>query len=213
LRDGLFKIDRMGRKGISHYHHAMAKSDTTTAWSNFEREVAGEVLRLISSGKLALRPSSSKVHHGKGYFSKDRGKEIIFDVAIEVFASGATVPSLIWLWECKDYATRNVEVGEIEEFWTKIGQVGAHKGTLVTRIGIDQGAVEFAKSKGIGLARLEKVLVAHTNFAADAADYETVEIRATGGVSSTGRAYTPDAFWATFESAVEQELRNFGLLC
>jgi hypothetical protein len=194
------------------YHREMAESDTRKAWGNFELEVEAHVRRLISSGKLAIRAASAKVHHHKAYFSTDRKKEIIFDIAIEVFADGASVPSLIWLWECKDYPTRTVKVDEIEEFWAKMEQVRANKGTVVTRIGFDKGAVEYAKSKRIGLARLEKVLVAHTNFASDAADYETVEIRAMDGVSSTGEAYTSDAFWATLEWVVERELRNFELL-
>jgi hypothetical protein len=190
----------------------MGTSDTRKTWKNFECEVADRVQNLIASGKLPLQEASVKVHRHKAYFSRDRKKEIVFDVAIEAFAAGAAVPSLVWLWECKDYPTRRVKVDEIEEFWAKIVQVGAHKGTVVTRVGFGEGAVEFARSKGIGLARLEKILVAQTNFASEALDYETVEIRATSGVSSTGKAYTSDAFWATLEWAVEQELRASGLL-
>ena len=73
----------------------------------------------IGSGSLALDPSHTKVFHKKAYYSRDRGKDITFDVVIEVTRPGATEPWLVWVWECKDLA-RPVAVDDVEEFSAKL---------------------------------------------------------------------------------------------
>ncbi len=90
----------------------------------------------------------------KGYFSKDRGKDIIFDLSVE-----ATLPeqdrfSLLFLIECKNYG-HSVPVDDVEEFFAKIQQVsGANtKGIIVSTNSFQEGAFNYAKSKGIGLLR------------------------------------------------------------
>ncbi|MGG6293569.1 restriction endonuclease [Leptolyngbya sp. AN02str] len=81
-------------------------------------------------------------------------KNIKFDVSIEVFRKGATIPYLIWVWECKNY-TKKVPVDDVEEFHAKLNQIGANrtKGTLITPSGFDESALQFARSEGIGLWR------------------------------------------------------------
>ncbi len=83
-----------------------------------------------------------------------RGKSITFDLAVEVRRVGATDPFFVWILECKNYVTR-VPVDDVEEFHAKLEQVGADrtKGTVITPVGFDPGAVEFAKAQGIGLCR------------------------------------------------------------
>ncbi|MBH8386728.1 hypothetical protein I8R13_19535 [Acinetobacter baumannii] len=48
---------------------------------------------------------------------------MIFDVAIEVFLFDQKEPYLVILIECKNYE-KNVPVDDIEEFSTKVSQVG-----------------------------------------------------------------------------------------
>jgi hypothetical protein len=69
--------------------------------------------------------------HGKIHL-RDRGSRLSFDVVVEVSRKGASGPYLYWLWECKDY-TRPIQVNEIEEFYSKIEQVGRDrtKGPLI----------------------------------------------------------------------------------
>jgi len=104
---------------------------------------------------LGLSATRSAVYHKKKYFSAARGSAIEFDASIELTLKDAESPFLIWLWECKDY-NREVGVEDVEEFDSKIRQIGEHntKGTVVTRQGFRKSAIEFAKSRGIGLARL-----------------------------------------------------------
>lgn len=90
----------------------------------------------------------------KGYYSRDRGSNIVFDVSIEVRLPASTGYSLLVLIECKNYS-HPVGVAELEEFFTKIQQVaGANcKGILATTSTFQPAALAFAKSKGIGLLR------------------------------------------------------------
>ena len=64
----------------------------------------------------------SKIFRKKGYFSKDREKDIIFDVSIEVTIPGQDCFSLLFLIECKNYS-HSVPVDDVEEFFAKIQQV------------------------------------------------------------------------------------------
>jgi hypothetical protein len=108
----------------------------------------------LQEGKLGLTPGTAQIFHHKAYFSKDRSSDIVFDIVIEVRRPNASEPWLVWIWECKD-ETRAVAVDEVEEFASKLQQIGVHgvKGTMASRNGFQQSAVQYAKSKRIGLLR------------------------------------------------------------
>lgn len=109
----------------------------------------------LSQDHLGISKNATKVYHRKSYYSSDRGSEIEIDVSLEVFRLNANEPFLIWVWECKDYH-HSVPVGDIEEFHSKLEQIGLHKtkGTVACRHGFQKGAISFAKTKAIGLARI-----------------------------------------------------------
>ena len=123
--------------------------------ANYEEDVLSKVRDEVSRGNLGIDPNLTRVRHKPNYFSRDRDKDIIFDVSIEVFRKAAAEPYWVWIWECKNYS-HTVPVDYVEEFHAKLSQVGADctKGTMITPVGFDPGAVEFARSKGIGLCRL-----------------------------------------------------------
>lgn len=125
-----------------------------TKGSEYESEVAEAVEDELEKGDLGLNPANAKVLRKPSYFSRDRNKPIVFDVSIEVRHKGATEPYWIWVLECKNYS-HNVPVDDVEEFHAKLEQVGADrtKGTIITPIGFEQGAIEYARSKGMGLWR------------------------------------------------------------
>ena len=50
-------------------------------------------------------------------------------------------------------------MSEVEEFAEKMRQVGAHKGTMVTRKGFGSGGISVAESYNIGLATLNKEIL------------------------------------------------------
>lgn len=120
-----------------------------------EKVVKASVEELVRSGALGLTAECCRVFLNKGYFSRDRGSDIVVDVSIELTPRGRIKPSVIWVWECKDY-TGAVSVAEIEEFHAKLEQIGADrtKGTFVTTGYYQKGAIEYASAKGIGLVRV-----------------------------------------------------------
>lgn len=122
--------------------------------TRYELRVKALVEADIANGNFGIDPKLANVRHKPSYYSQDRKKDIIFDVSIELFRKGVAVPYWIWIWECKDYS-HAVPVDDVEEFHSKLDQVGADrtKGTMITPIGFDAGGVEFARTHGIGLWR------------------------------------------------------------
>jgi len=123
---------------------------------SFELRVKALIEAELQDGSLGLSSAHTKVYHRRGYWSKDREREIIVDVAIESCRPGESEPFLIWVWECKDYGSDAVPVDDLEEFHSKLEQLQQHrmKGTCITRKGFQSGAITYAKSKGISLARV-----------------------------------------------------------
>jgi Zn-dependent peptidase ImmA (M78 family) len=119
-----------------------------------EEKVFDTFRREIEEDRFLVRMEQCKIHRKKGYYSKDRQSEIIFDVSIEAYYPDATEYSLVFLIECKNYEN-SVEVGEIEQFNAKVEQVAAAnaKAIFVTTSSFQSGARKYAKSKGIGLIR------------------------------------------------------------
>ena len=121
---------------------------------DFEKLVYDAVKRHLGGELLGLLPDACHVFHNKAYFSRDRESQIVTDVSIEVHMPDALEPHIIWVWECKDHR-RLVHVGDVEEFHSKLQQIGADrtKGTIITRRGFQDAALRFAQANGIGLAR------------------------------------------------------------
>jgi len=122
--------------------------------TDYELKVMSLVKFMLEKEELGISPKKAKVLHKPAYYSRDRRKDIIFDVSIEIRRKDAEIPYWIWIWECKNYSHK-VPVDDVEEFHAKLNQVGANrtKGTIITPVGFDEGAYEFALSKGIGLWR------------------------------------------------------------
>jgi len=126
-----------------------------------ENEVYQIVSNLVKNGNFILANPHVRVHKKKGYYSKDRGSNIIFDVTVEKYWEDPDThpgikPAIIVVIECKDYSN-NIPVDDVEEFHAKLQQIGADntKGIMITRSGSFQsGAVQYANSKNIGLARV-----------------------------------------------------------
>lgn len=129
--------------------------NTIEKGNRLEHEVKKAVQEEIDNGELGVLSSFVKIFQRKGYYSKDRNKEIITDVSVEFTRKSQTEPYLVWIWECKNYG-HNVPVDDVEEFHAKLEQMGVHKikGTIICRNGYQEGAISYAKSKGISLARL-----------------------------------------------------------
>lgn len=128
--------------------------NTTLKGDILEKSIFDLFASLIESGQFWGSPSTSKVFHKKGYYSKDREKDIIFDVSVEFHLPGAEKYSLVTLIECKNYS-HSVPVDDVEEFYAKVQQVAPAnvKAVLASNAAFQDGAVRYAKSKGIALLR------------------------------------------------------------
>jgi len=108
----------------------------------------------ISKERFWARKECCEIHKKKGYYSKDRKKNIVFDVSIEIFLPGQKTYSSLVLIECKNY-NHKVPVDDVEEFFTKAQQIsgGNIKAIVVSNNTFQEGAFNFSESKGIGLLR------------------------------------------------------------
>lgn len=122
----------------------------------FELQVLEVLQRQLRLGRLGLIEKSCRLLHHKAYYSADRQASIITDIAIEIYVDGdGAMPSIMWIWECKDYK-HSVPVDDIEEFHSKLQQIGSDKtkGTVIASGSFQRSALRYARSHGIGVARL-----------------------------------------------------------
>lgn len=128
---------------------SLAKGDA------FEASVYEALDEELRNERLCVAPKHAKVFRKKAYHSRDRQADITTDVSIEVFLPGRERPTLVWIFECKDYSGR-VPVDDIEEFHAKLQQIGEDntKGTFVTSGALQKSALAYAGSKKIGVVRL-----------------------------------------------------------
>src|SRR5262245_3751014 len=125
---------------------------TTAKGDAFEADVFEAISRMIDENRFFSRPDCCRIFRKKGYYSKDRECEIVFDVAVEIRVPGQDEPSILFLVECKDYRHR-VPVDDVEEFYAKVQQVSpaGAKAIMVSPSAFQDGAFKFARSKRIGL--------------------------------------------------------------
>jgi restriction system protein len=99
--------------------------------------------------KLAVKRDGYEdlvTHRLKKYLGKS-GHEHAIDVAFELTIAGLRFLVLV---ECKRYR-RRVGIDDVMELAYRIRDIGAHKGVIVTTCGFQDGAIDVAKSEGIGL--------------------------------------------------------------
>ncbi|MBL9087355.1 MAG: hypothetical protein JNM10_09450 [Planctomycetia bacterium] len=182
-------------------------------WQDFEGEVAARIEREVNSSRTAINPRIARVCRRPAYLSRDRGANIVFDVAVEAWEDEATEPSLIWVIECKDYPSRRVDVGEVEEFAQKLDQISPMrvKGTMVTRLGFQGAALNFATARGISLFTLGKELVRILHFDAHSGGHDEISYPCTGGVGGLAVKPLDPRLW-NLDQLIQVELRRCGIL-
>jgi hypothetical protein len=90
------------------------------------------------------------VHRRKPYTGRVSGREIVVDVSFNYDLAGA---DLLCVIECKCY-NHAVPVDDVEEFHSKLDDIGAQKGIMITTVGYQDGAMRTAKGRRIALALL-----------------------------------------------------------
>lgn len=128
----------------------------TIAKGDALEDQAFELLQVeLGQGRLGIDSASGKIFKKKGYYSRDREKDIIVDISIEVWPPGAQNYSLLWVCECKNYG-HAVPVDDVEEFKAKLDQIAGKniKGVMASRNSFQSGAISYARNQGIGLVRI-----------------------------------------------------------
>ncbi|CAE6729726.1 hypothetical protein R75461_03631 [Paraburkholderia nemoris] len=121
----------------------------------FSDSVYSRVLDIATKGGLAVPASYCRVYREKGYPANMRKGDIHLDVSIEIWAPNAPRWSMLWAFECKDYA-RTVPVTALETFSAHLNQVAPfnRKGIMVTKSAYSSEALEFANNSGMALVRI-----------------------------------------------------------
>lgn len=129
--------------------------DTVAKGDAFEDRVFEIIVRELNGDRLGLSPSQVKIFRKKAYFSRERRSNIVVDVAIEIWPPNAKNYSLLWVCECKDYGG-TIPVNDVEEFKAKLDQIGGKniKGVIASPNALQQGALNYAQSNGIGVVRI-----------------------------------------------------------
>jgi Restriction endonuclease/IrrE N-terminal-like domain len=128
--------------------------NSTRIGNRLERAIFRLLKSEIDADRFFAKKGLCQIFQKKGYYSPDRKKDIVFDVSVEVYLPGAQQYSLLVLFECKNYS-HPVPVDDIEEFFAKVQQVAAanSKAVVASKSSFQSGALEFAKSKHMGLLR------------------------------------------------------------
>jgi Zn-dependent peptidase ImmA (M78 family) len=126
--------------------------NTTKKGDAFEDRIYSILCDLLANGDFFVGGKASKIFQKKGYYSRERDSSIITDISIETYMPGADEYSLLTIIECKNL-NHNVPVDDIEEFDSKLRQLGEHntKGVVFTKLGFQKGAFNIGKSKRLGL--------------------------------------------------------------
>lgn len=120
----------------------------------FENEVFSHLKKELEDDRLHVLGRRSKIYRKKGYYSRDREKNIITDISIETFLPDETDYSLLTIIECKDY-DGSIPVDDIEEFHSKVQQIAGDnvKAIFATKSALQKGALIYSNSKKIGVIR------------------------------------------------------------
>lgn len=124
--------------------------NTTKKGNEFETLSVSIVEEAIKKGDLVL-PVRYELFKKKGYYSKTREKEIIFDLSLEIKSPNSDKYQLLYLIECKSYYPRSIPVDDIVVFDSYINQVAPRnaKGILITDGDLQESAFKSAQSQGI----------------------------------------------------------------
>jgi len=131
------------------------KSSSVKKGNLFEKRVYKIFSTELICNRLYFDPKLCKIKKKSKYFSKDRNKEIIVDISLEAYLPNNSSWSQLLVIECKNY-NKLVPVDDVEEFYSKLMQIAGSgiKGVIVTPHGFQEGALNYARSKNIGLIKL-----------------------------------------------------------
>lgn len=131
--------------------------NTVKIGDEFEAKSYKLILKAVKNGEFGIDGTLIRPFSKRAYYSIDRERDIIFDLALELWPENAKKCTLAYIIECKSYSTKKVPVDDVEEFYSKYSQLQglAVKGVMITDNSFQSGARTFAKNKGIMLIEVD----------------------------------------------------------
>lgn len=128
--------------------------NTTAIGDALEERIFSLLDAEIRADHFWAKQENCRLFRKKGYYSKDRESDIVFDISIEIYLPGEDDFSELVLVECKNYG-RSVPVDDAEEFFLKTQQVAGAgvKAVIASTAAFQSGTLTFAKTKRMGLLR------------------------------------------------------------
>ncbi|MFA5850273.1 MAG: ImmA/IrrE family metallo-endopeptidase [Bacteroidales bacterium] len=136
----------------------MSTENTTKKGDAFENKVFDIIHGLLITDEFYVSDKRSQIFRKKGYYSESRKDNITVDISIETYLKHSDKYSFLSIIECKNYCTKGIPVDDVEEFDSKLNQIGEHntKGIIVTNSHFQKSAINLAMSKKIGLIRINE---------------------------------------------------------
>jgi Zn-dependent peptidase ImmA (M78 family) len=130
--------------------------NTTKTGNDFEDKVFSIINELLQNDEFTVPGKRSRIYQKRPYYSESRKGNIITDISIETFLPNADKYSILHVFECK-YLNKNVSIDDIEEFDSKLSQIGKHnsKGIIASNIGFSKSTINFANSLKIALLKIK----------------------------------------------------------
>ncbi|MBL1436691.1 MAG: ImmA/IrrE family metallo-endopeptidase [Rhodobacteraceae bacterium] len=103
-------------------------------------------------------PKLCTIHKKKKYYCSERKADVEFDVVVELFREGSSLPHLHVVFECKNYKS-SVPEHRVTEFSDKIRRIFGHaaKGIMVVSSRLQSGAENIANNRGMGIAKYDEL--------------------------------------------------------
>jgi Zn-dependent peptidase ImmA (M78 family) len=128
----------------------MGNINTTAIGDSFESVSLFIIKKVIEQGQLGHMINFLKFIPKAKYYSEKRKKKVTFDLAIEVWPTGAKRYVMVYLIECKKHSKR-VSVDKVNTFLFDLQEVGFAnaKGIFITNSPLQEAAYNTAESAGM----------------------------------------------------------------
>lgn len=131
--------------------------NTVKIGDKFEEKCKKLIVNAIKDEKFAFPLKYAQVIPKSKYYCKKREKDIIFDLAIEIWPPNAENYSNLYLIECKSYSTKKVPIGDLEKFQSNVNSVAELNGkaVFITDSSYTDTEIKLARNTGMMLIEVE----------------------------------------------------------
>lgn len=117
----------------------------------FEFDSYKRIIKAVENEEFGFSKKYARILQKAKYYSKKLEKEIVFDLAIEIWPPNATNYSNLYLIECKSYSTKKVPIGDLRKFASDVNDVAELNGKaiFITNSKYPDSALTYAKNTGM----------------------------------------------------------------